>query len=114
MAPASHISLIGARTDVGASTPAAQAWGQTHCAWRAWSRRCVPASWPSPTSAISLAHPTRGHREMQLCMELIADTGRLASLDVIDINPALDVRNGTADLAVEFVLSLFAASTLAR
>ena len=54
------------------------------------------------------------YREMQLCMEMIADTGRLGSLDVVEINPALDVRNRTAQLAVEFVQSLFGASTLAR
>jgi arginase len=54
------------------------------------------------------------YREAQLCMEMIADTGRLASLDVVEINPALDVRNRTAELAVEFVQSLFGASTLAR
>jgi len=54
------------------------------------------------------------YREMQLCMEMIADTGRLASMDVVEINPALDVRNRTAELAVEFVRSLFGASTLAR
>ena len=53
-------------------------------------------------------------REMQLCMEMIADTGRMGSLDVVEINPALDVRNRTAELAVEFVRSLFGASTLAR
>jgi arginase len=33
------------------------------------------------------------YREAQLCMEMIADTGRLASLDVVELNPALDVRN---------------------
>ena len=54
------------------------------------------------------------YREMQLCMEMIADTGRLGSLDVVEINPALDVRNRTAELAVDFVKSLFGASTLAR
>ncbi len=54
------------------------------------------------------------YREMQLCMEMIADTGRLGSLDVMEINPALDVRNRTAALAVDFVRSLFGASTLAR
>jgi arginase len=32
------------------------------------------------------------YREAQLCMEMIADTGRLASLDVMELNPALDVR----------------------
>jgi len=54
------------------------------------------------------------YREMQLCMEMIADTGRLASLDVVEINPALDVRNRTAELAVEFIESLFGKSTLVR
>ena len=54
------------------------------------------------------------YREMQLCMEMIADSGCMASLDVVEINPALDVRNRTAELAVDFVQSLFGASTLAR
>ncbi len=54
------------------------------------------------------------YREIQLCMEMIADTGRLGSLDVVEINPALDVRNRTAQLAVEFIQSLFGASTLVR
>ena len=54
------------------------------------------------------------YREMQLCMEMIADTGRLGSLDVVEINPALDVRNRTAELAVEFIESLFGKSTLVR
>ena len=54
------------------------------------------------------------YREAQLCMEMIADTGLLASLDVIELNPALDVRNGTAELAVELIESLFGKSTLMR
>ena len=54
------------------------------------------------------------YREMQLCMEMVADTGRLSSLDVVELNPALDVRNRTAELAVDFIRSLFGASTLAR
>jgi arginase len=53
-------------------------------------------------------------REMQLCMEMIADTGRLASLDVVELNPALDVRNRTAEVAVELIESLFGKSTLVR
>ena len=53
-------------------------------------------------------------REMQLCMEMIADTGRLGSLDVVELNPALDVRNQTAGVAVELIESLFGKSTLAR
>lgn len=54
------------------------------------------------------------YREAQLCMEMIADTGRLASLDVMELNPALDVRNKTAVLAVDLVESLFGKSTLMR
>ena len=54
------------------------------------------------------------YREAQLCMEMIADTGRLASLDVMELNPALDVRNKTATLAVDLIESLFGKSTLMR
>ena len=53
-------------------------------------------------------------REMQLCMEMIADTGRLGSVDVVELNPALDVRNRTAEIAVELIESLFGKSTLVR
>ena len=55
-----------------------------------------------------------GYREAQLCMEMIADTGHLASLDVMELNPALDIRNRTAELAVDLVESLFGKSTLMR
>jgi arginase len=54
------------------------------------------------------------YREAQLCMEMIADTGKLASLDVMELNPALDVRNQTAALAVDLIESLFGKSTLMR
>ena len=54
------------------------------------------------------------YREAQLCMEMIADTGRLASLDVMELNPALDVRNRTAEVAVDLMASLFGKSTLMR
>lgn len=54
------------------------------------------------------------YREAQLCMEMIADTGRLGSLDVMEINPALDVRNRTALIAVDMIESLFGKSTLMR
>jgi arginase len=54
------------------------------------------------------------YREAQLCMEMIADTGRLTSLDVMELNPALDVRNKTAELAVDLIESLFGKSTLMR
>ena len=54
------------------------------------------------------------YREAQLCMEMIADTGRLASLDIVELNPALDIRNQTAELVVDLVESLFGKSTLVR
>ncbi len=54
------------------------------------------------------------YREAQLCMEMIADSGRLASLDVMELNPAFDVRNRTATLAVDLIESLFGKSTLMR
>jgi arginase len=47
-------------------------------------------------------------------MEMIADTGALRSLDLVELNPALDVRNTTADLAVDLLESLFGKSTLHR
>jgi arginase len=54
------------------------------------------------------------YREAQLCMEMIADTGLLGSLDVAELNPALDVRNRTGSLAVDLIESLFGKSTLMR
>jgi arginase len=54
------------------------------------------------------------YREAQLCMEMIADTGQLASLDVMELDPALDIRNRTARVAVDLVASLFGKSTLMR
>ncbi len=54
------------------------------------------------------------YREAQLCMEMIADTGRMGSLDIVELNPALDNRNQTAKLCVDLVESLFGKSTLMR
>ena len=54
------------------------------------------------------------YREAQLMMEMIADAGGADSLDVVEVNPALDVRNRTARLAVDLVESLFGKSTLMR
>jgi arginase len=70
-----------------------------------------------PSIAPGVATTVRGgptYREAQLCMEMVADTGRLASLDLVELNPALDVRNQTALLAVDLVESLFGKSTLMR
>ncbi len=54
------------------------------------------------------------YREAQLCMEMIADTGLMRSLDIMELNPAFDVRNKTAELAVDLIESLFGKSTLVR
>jgi arginase len=70
-----------------------------------------------PTIAPGVGTTVRGgptYREAQLCMEMVADTGLLASLDIVELNPALDIRNQTAELAVDLVESLFGKSTLMR
>jgi arginase len=54
------------------------------------------------------------YREAQLCMEMIHDSGLLRSLDIMELNPALDQGNKTAELAVELVESLFGEQILAR
>lgn len=54
------------------------------------------------------------YREAQLVMEMIADTGRLGSLDIVELNPAFDEQNRTGKLAVDLVESLFGKSTLMR
>ncbi len=38
-------------------------------------------------------------------MEIVADSGRLTSLDMVEVNPTLDVQNTTAQLGTELVLS---------
>lgn len=53
-------------------------------------------------------------REAQLCMEMIADTGALASVDVVELNPALDERNRSAEIAVTLLESMFGKRTLHR
>src|ERR1044072_2527423 len=52
------------------------------------------------------------YREGQLCMEMIADTGRLAAVRAMELTPALAVRTTTAQLAVGLIESLFGKSTL--
>jgi arginase len=54
------------------------------------------------------------YREAQLVMEMIADSGRMGSLDIVELNPMLDTRNRTAILIVDLVESLFGKSTLMR
>ncbi|MER2598778.1 MAG: arginase [Caldilineales bacterium] len=62
-----------------------------------------------PTVAPGVGTPVPGgltYREAHLLMEIIAESGKVASLDVVEINPILDNGNHTAELAVELVASL--------
>ena len=62
-----------------------------------------------PEIAPGVGTPVRGgltYREAHLVMELINEADVVTSLDVVEVNPILDVRNGTAALAVELVGSL--------
>ena len=45
------------------------------------------------------------YREAHMLLEMVADTGRLRALDLVEVNPTLDTHNATADLAVELALS---------
>ncbi|MPZ99465.1 MAG: arginase [Dehalococcoidia bacterium] len=63
-----------------------------------------------PEVAPGVGTPVRGgltYRESHLLMEVIAESGRLAGVDVTEVNPSLDDRNATAELAAELVLSIF-------
>jgi arginase len=62
-----------------------------------------------PDEAPGVGTPVRGgltYREAHLLMEILADSGRVRSLDIVEINPILDERNRTAELAVELAASL--------
>ncbi len=61
-----------------------------------------------PDEAPGVGTPVRGglnYREAHLAMELLHDSGQLVSMEVVEVNPVLDIANRTAALAVELVLS---------
>ncbi len=61
-----------------------------------------------PHDAPGVGTPVRGgvtYREAHLAMEMIADSGKLVSLEVVEINPVIDLHNKTAQLGVELALS---------
>jgi arginase len=61
-----------------------------------------------PEFAPGVGTPVRGgatYREAHLAMELICDSGRMISMEVVEVNPVIDEVNRTADLAVELILS---------
>jgi arginase len=68
-----------------------------------------------PEVAPGVGTPVRGglsYREAHLAMELVADSGLLASLEIVEVNPILDRGNETAALAVELTASVFGARIL--
>ena len=48
-----------------------------------------------------------GYRETRLCMEMIYTSGLMRSLDVVEFNPLLDVRNQTGIVTMELIAALF-------
>jgi arginase len=61
-----------------------------------------------PTIAPGVGTPVRGgldYREAHMMMELVAESESLVALDLVEVNPTLDVRNTTAELGVELALS---------
>jgi arginase len=61
-----------------------------------------------PSIAPGVGTPVKGgldYREAHLVMEIVADSGRLTSLDMVEVNPTLDVRNASAQLGTELALS---------
>jgi arginase len=61
-----------------------------------------------PAIAPGVGTPVKGgldYREAHMVMEIVADSGLLTSLDMVEVNPTLDVRNATAQLGTELALS---------
>src|SRR5262245_35901259 len=68
-----------------------------------------------PEVAPGVGTPVRGglsYREAHLAMELLAESGLVGSLDVVEVNPILDEHNETAKLAVELIASALGARIL--
>ena len=66
--------------------------------------------WIDPEDAPGVGTPVWGgatYREAHLAMEIIADHGRMLGFEIVEVNPVLDERNQTAELAVELALSAF-------
>ena len=61
-----------------------------------------------PQDAPGVGTPVRGgatYREAHLAMEMICDSRRMVSMEVVEVNPVIDEANRTADLAVELIMS---------
>ena len=63
-----------------------------------------------PSIAPGVGTPVKGgldYREAHYVMEAVAESGRLVALDLVEVNPALDLRNTTAELATDLAMSAF-------
>ena len=61
-----------------------------------------------PMQAPGVGTPVRGglnYREAHMVMELVADSQRMVALDLVEVNPTLDIRNTTAEFGTELALS---------
>ena len=68
-----------------------------------------------PEVAPGVGTPVRGglsYREAHLALELVAESGLVGSIDLVEVNPILDRENETAQLAVELAASAFGATIL--
>jgi arginase len=68
-----------------------------------------------PAIAPGVGTPVKGgldYREAHMVMEIVADSTRLVALDLVEVNPTLDVRNATAEFGTELALSALGKSIL--
>jgi arginase len=68
-----------------------------------------------PTVAPGVGTPVKGglsYREAHVVMEIVAESGKMTSLDLVEVNPTLDIRNTTAELGTELALSALGKSIL--
>jgi len=68
-----------------------------------------------PTVAPGVGTPVKGglsYREAHVVMEMVAETGKLTSFDLVEVNPTLDIRNTTAEFGTELALSALGKSIL--
>lgn len=68
-----------------------------------------------PEIAPGVGTPVRGglsYRESHLAMEMVAESGRILGMDLVEVNPILDRHNATAEMGAELILSAFGKSIL--
>jgi arginase len=127
-----HLALVGIRDLERGERDAIKRWGITcftmmdvdELGLREVMRRAIAVAtsgtdrlwvscdmdWVDPSYAPGVGTPVRGgatYREAQLAMEMVANSGKLVGLDIVETNPVLDERNRTAELAVQLAMSAF-------